>query len=950
MAMIEKSVLAHDGAMQDIANLIWAHTQKCGQTPIVLTTTSGPITELRRLLEFSRPAHLDPKIAFLPKILSVSDWLSQTPSLMHFPPVQTTLQRWEMVYGELAKHKKIQNQFGVIGEGGRWSMAKAIVQACDFLTQANIAFAFKGNTEMAKTYEQVQLQFEETIKNAYPHNLELAHEEGQLIFAFWKYLSSTEDPFVREQMAYLYRQNELEISSPPPLVWFEMATSTKTMHTIQTDFLKAYTQYQDVLKIEVDWEKSALWPECISQKTTHFDKAILEQVKNNRQKLEQQAWRINSQPNFEKMAWAALACIQEHIQAGRNNIAIVAQDRLVARRVRALLARYGDSISIKDPTGWKLATTSAAASVDSYLQLMSSSEGPSLATIFGFFKNPMLDWQSFLAPFIANKEIDSQDFSWWMESRLLASQVGMGWHELQSVFTQEIRQDEHPFSLEYRQIAQALLKQLQNFSTLWQSSRHKSNAWVNLLEEQLHSFGMMDCLAEDEAGQSILDMLGELKELNTETLKNSAWTSLFDQWIDQAAYIQKASRKEINISFIALSAIRFSHYSAVVLIGCDARQLPSTKDYGSVFSRAMLKELDEALPESEYIQQARDLSQLLTTHEHVDLLWQEYQQAQEKNRLCGWLARLQMDMPELTKPIVLNDASVDSQAQTRSSTPVFDTCLLPNKLSPSAYKALRSCPYQFYVTYVLGLKSPKALQEQSDFGQIGSLLHAILHQFYQDYQQQTFADDLAKRQWMIDRLEEISKEQWSILIAQNGQLFADQQKWLKQIPLLVEWQLGQESDGWTFAQSEKNVEFSLQLTGGDLITIYGRVDRVDIKDNLDLKVWDYKFKDGDQLKKSKEQLLDDPQILIYSKALTEIHQHRYREVKKAGWVSLREAKEEQRDLEIEVTPETLKQIEEQIREDLNQIWTGVPMPANGPQQVCKYCDARGICRKGMWEA
>ena len=242
------------------------------------------------------------------------------------------------------------------------------------------------------------------------------------------------------------------------------------------------------------------------------------------------------------------------------------------------------------------------------------------------------------------------------------------------------------------------------------------------------------------------------------------------------------------------------------------------------------------------------------------------------------------------------------------------------------------------------------MQEQSDFGQIGSLLHAILHQFYQDYQQQTFPDDLAKRQWMIDRLKNISKEQWRILIAQNGQLFADQQKWLKQIPLLVEWQLGQESDGWTFVESEKNVEFSLQLTGGDLITIYGRVDRVDIKDNLDLKVWDYKFKDGDQLKKSKEQLLDDPQILIYSKALTEINRHRQKEVKQAGWVSLREAKEEQRDQKIEVTPETLKQIEEQIREDLNQIWTGVPMPANGPQQVCKYCDARGICRKGMWEA
>jgi len=950
MSLIEKSVLAHDVALQDVANQIWTLALQSGQTPIVLTSTSGPISELRRLLEFSRPKPINPKIAFLPKILSVSDWLSQTPGLIHFPPVLTQLQRWEMVYGELAKHKKIQSQFGVIGESGRWAMAKAIVQACDFLTQSNIAFAFKDSPETANTFLQIQMQFEETIKNAYPHNLELANEEGQLIFAFWKYLCSTEDPFVRERMAYQYRQQELEISKPPPLVWLEMATPTKTVRTIQSDFLKVYAQHQDVLKIEIDWQNSALWPECITQKTTHFDTATLEQIKHNRQKFQQQTWRIISQPNFEKMAWAALACIQEHIQADRNNIAIIAQDRLVARRVRALLARYGDHLAIKDQTGWKLATTSAAAAVNSYLQLTINPDGPSLVNLFGFLKNPMLDWKSFLAPFVEQLELDPLDFAWWMESRLLSSSVGSGWQEMQSVFTQEIRQDEHPNSSEYCQIAQALLTQLQTFSSIWQSARQTSKSWVNLLKEQLDIFGMMESLVEDEAGQSFLDMLEELQELNQETLKNTAWTSLLDQWIDQASYSQKAQKKSINITFIPLSAVRLNHYDAVVLIGCDDRQLPSKKDYGSIFSRAMLKELDEVLPESEYIQQARDLSQLLTSHAHVDLLWQEHQQAQEKNRVSSWLARLQIDMPYLKTTIEINSGEISNHLQIRSSTSIIKSDLLPNKISPSAYKALRSCPYQFYVSYLLGLRSPRALQEQSDFGQIGSLLHAILNQFYQDYQKEILTDERNKRQWMIDKLMKISEEQWRILITQNGQLFADQQKWLKQIPSIVDWQLDQESKGWTFAESEKTVEFSLQLTNGDLITIYGRVDRVDIKDNLDLKVWDYKFKDGNQLKKSNEQINDDPQILIYSKALTETHRYRQQEVKYAGWVSLREAKDDHRDLEINVGSEILNQIEEQIQQDLNHVWTGGSMPANGPQQVCKYCDARGICRKGIWEA
>jgi len=950
MPMIEKSVLAHHGALQDVANAIWEHAQQCGQTPIVLTSTSGPITELRKLLESSRPTLINPKIAFLPKILSVTDWLSQTPSLLKLPPVFTTLQRWEMVYGELAKHPKIQSQFGVIGEGGRWAMTKAIVQACDFLTQTNIAFAPQTSDSMESVFEKVQAQLEGIIKRAYKIDEAYANEEGQLIFAFWKYLTRTEDPMVRERMAYQYRQQELATTNPPPLVWLDMATSTKTVQTIQTQCLETYAQHQAVLRIGIDWQDSALWPECITQTTSNFDSATIAQIQTNRQKYQQPTWRIIKQPNFEKMAWAALACIEEHIQQERNDIAIVAQDRLVARRLRALLARYGDRISIKDPTGWKLATTSAAAAVQSYLELIASSEGPSLVTLLGFLKNPMLDWQILLAPLTDNPEIDSLDFSWWMESRLLASQVGMGWQELQSAFAQENRQDEHPLSAVYSQIAQALLTQLQSYSSAWQHSRHNSQEWVDRLKEHLDSFGMINRLSEDEAGQSYLKILDELRELQEETLKNTAWTSLLDQWIDQASYTQKSPRKSVNIAFITLSAIRFHHYSAVVFIGCDAKQLPSTKDYGSIFSRAMLKELDEDLPEAEYIQQARDLSQLLTTHEHVDLLWQEYQQAQEKNRICPWLARLQIDMPSLDSSIAIHESDEQSQPQPRSSTPVLFPELLPNKLSPSAYKALRACPYQFYVSYVLGLRSPKALQDQSDFGQIGSALHAILHQFYQDYQKQTFVGQINQRQWMIDHLEKVSQEHWRILISQNGQLFADQQKWFKQIESLVHWQMELEENGYIFLESEKNVEFKLQLSSGELITIYGRVDRVDGNKNSELQVWDYKLKDGKDLKIFNNHLSDDPQILIYSKALSETHNYRHQEVKQAGWVSLREAKEAQRELKIEVTTEGLNQIENQIRDDLDQVWTGKLIPANGPQQVCKYCDARGICRKGMWEA
>lgn len=951
MSLTQKGLTANANVLQEIAQLIWSHAQSSQQSPIVLTSTSGPIKQLRQQIEITRPKEIKPEIAFLPKIISISDWLSQTLALVHFPPVRTDLQRWELVYGQLANHKKIQSQFGLMGEGGRWALAKGIVEACDFLTQSNIAFAIQINSNMDQVYEQAQLEFERTLKKAYPAiDFGLAQEEGQLILAFWRYLSNTEDPLVRERMAYQYRQEELTKNSPP-LVWLEMAPPTQSLNVVQEQFLQAYAACQHVLKISIDWQTSALWPECLDGLVHEFDTQTIEQVQKNRHVQSSQDWRVIAEPSFESMAWAALNCIQEHIQAQRYNIALIAQDRLVSRRIRALLARYGDKISIQDQTGWKLSTTSAAAAVKSFLQLLDERAGPSLVTLLGFLKNPLLDWSALIAPYQGNSEIDVAEFSWWMERRLLASSVGSGWDELRAIFSNPALQIRHePVLQEYDEIAHDILTQLQQRCLLWHSAKNTSKTWCELLEKNLQECAMLAQLEKDEAGLCVLEVLKQLKQLQTEYLSFSSWTSLFDLWIEQAAFLQKSQRQTIHIAMIPLAAIRLSHYDAVVLVGCDDRKLPSVQDYGSVFSSAMLHALDEKLPEAHYIQQARDLSQLLSSHRNVDLLWQEYERAGEKNRLSSWLARLQQALPHIQgRPAVSTFGQVHNHQTKPSHAQVRDATLLPKKISPSAYQTLRSCPYRFYVSYILNLKSPKALREQSDFGQIGNVLHLILQNFYQKYQEQApWDDDYSKRLWMESTLLAISQEQWGYLIAQNGQLFSDQQSWMEQIPRWVTWQIEQEKQGWQFSEAEKNIEFILQLNTGDLLPIYGRVDRIDQNALQNLRVLDYKYKNGKDLKKFSEALSDDPQVLIYSKALQNTYQQRNHIVEQAGWVSVREASTVQRDFMLDVTEEQLSNLENQMTQDLSKVWTGQDLPANGPDQVCQYCDARGLCRKGMW--
>jgi ATP-dependent helicase/nuclease subunit B len=105
-----------------------------------------------------------------------------------------------------------------------------------------------------------------------------------------------------------------------------------------------------------------------------------------------------------------------------------------------------------------------------------------------------------------------------------------------------------------------------------------------------------------------------------------------------------------------------------------------------------------------------------------------------------------------------------------------------------------------------------------------------------------------------------------------------------------------------------------------------------------------------------ENILDDPQLLIYARAASENAVAAHipgRIVSQAEWVSLRADLDKGGDKSIrayavENMPELMAEFSEQITQDLNTLWARKPMQAFAPDSVCQYCEARGICRKGMW--
>ncbi len=92
------------------------------------------------------------------------------------------------------------------------------------------------------------------------------------------------------------------------------------------------------------------------------------------------ALSLHAAQDAEDEAHRAAACVIAHLQQGRCPVALIAQDRVLTRRLSAILA--GRGIALRDETGWKLSTTRAAATLMSLLRAM-----PRLASA-----DAVLDW------------------------------------------------------------------------------------------------------------------------------------------------------------------------------------------------------------------------------------------------------------------------------------------------------------------------------------------------------------------------------------------------------------------------------------------------------------------------------------------------------------------------------------------------------------------------------
>jgi len=977
------AIAPNAGALNSLAEGIWNCAMQTNQRPLVVLSTAGPLMGVRAALEKYRPKDLPSHIAFLPQVMSFNDWLEAAPGAWKFPKKQSDLERWLSVYATLRKHKQLQAWFKAETEAGSWGLAQAIIAACDTLSNSiapslqqelrklitNQEEPITQNTQ--SWIETLEPLLDRTLGQAYPALArKVVDQEAQVLLTFWRYITSPSDPAFRKQFAmaaHLEAAKKIAQANVRPLIWVETADPTPIDKQLIQGYLADYAQFAPAVEVTMNWESVALWAEALSPQMPEAQK--LQAIQTNLHNAHSENWHLIAAKRFEELAWATAKTIEQQLIDGKTNIALVAQDRLVARRARALLARLGPSLKIQDETGWKLSTTRAAAALNSWLELLRAPpEGPSAADLLEFLQNPFLDLGKCLN---ANSTRDAESLNGLvaqLEDILIASQAKSGWETFHMAIEGSVSHGSaapNPLLLE-------LLQSIRGRLNRWRGVKINCALAHQYLMDDLIQIGMTQGLEKDSAGKQLLELL-ETFDFDVEhqqiAMRLNEWLSLLKTVIEESSYEEMGVSAAATLSILPLSSTRFREFEAVVMVGCDEQQLPAFSEPPLFFSDALNRLLGGSSIEAQFVQQARDLSQLLTSFSSVDLLWQSKSKSGEPLRASAWIQRLQMDLPnwQAQNASALFAPRSGTAIPSQMAIAKIDSDLpMPVSMSPSAYKALRDCPYKYYVRSLLGLRKLKGFEEGFDASLAGQTLHKILRNFYHAMKSEAqkssspmTADLKQRRAWMQDQLTLISEQVFKRLIEGDARVLGVLRDWQKQIPSFIHWQLEREAQGWQFHDAEVKVGFDLPFTDVDgnerHIRIEGYADRFDVSihDSKAASVIDYKNQNLTKVEWRSEAVLDDPQLLIYARASNESKKISGREVNAAEWVALKadvkkEGDEAARTVAIEVMPELMQEFSEQMTEDVQSLWSGKPLKAFAPDSVCQYCEARGICRKGMW--
>lgn len=601
---------------------------------------------------------------------------------------------------------------------------------------------------------------------------------------------------------------------------------------------------------------------------------------------------LHTAQDAEDEAHRAAACVLAHLAAGRSPVALVAQDRVLTRRVSAMLG--GRGVAVRDETGWKLSTTRAAASLMNLLR----------AFAWDASTDAVLDWLK-NAPAFEPLAVTQAEASW----------RRMGVREWRSV----------PVSDEVALQVKPLRDSLQAGRPLAR--------WLADLRVALQSAGQWPGLLQDPAGQAVLDALRLREGAEFEFLDVPARISLneFTAWVSQTlegASFTPEHPAHAQVVILPLSQLLGRPLSAVVFPGCDELRLPVSPEPPGMWTPAQRTLL--GLPSREQLAgAARAAWRYALQFPNIDVLWRQ-SEGGEHLMSSGFVQelRLQQAIELVPDPRALRTLAVQPCAM---PSPTGEALPL-TRLSSTAYEDLRRCPYRFFALRQLKLQEADELDLELGKRDFGNWLHHVLKLFHETLKSAP-AYELIARVAMINVAAGQATQELGL---SQSEFLPFAAAWPRVRAGYLQWLAAHEAGGATFLEAEAWKETPLGR-----LNLVGKIDRIDRLADGSALVIDYKTEARNTTAQRVKESLEDTQLAFYAALLTD-------DTLAAAYVNVGEKDATRSYLQPGIVG-LRDQLLEGIANDMARVAAGAPMPALGEGKACEFCAARGLCRKDFWE-
>lgn len=706
--------------------------------------------------------------------------------------------------------------------------------------------------------------------------------------------------------------------------------------------------------------------------------------------------------DLEHEAWAACTQIRLWLAEDVRAIAVVAEDREFARRLRALLERY--QIDIADRGGWALATTSAATLLERWLQVVEE-DAPAVA-LLDVLHSAFIDPAHLLNEGEQNQATSNLAHTTEPASDTMHATFSHVLYRLEEDIihhegiTQGLVHYQRAVERRQQRLAELwpqttaprlfkLLTTLQQASNELQPLLHKPEfsaaEFAAALTASLQQLGALSLLAHDPAGVGVMECIQLLSQTtvnaginpnqanpnqanpeqthqsNSQQINWQTARQLLNQCLEDHDY--RPAHGATSVVLCNLNQAYLEQPQAVILAAATASNLPGTLQHSRFFNNRVRRHLSLMDRESYQAIQQHRFARLLCNSPKLLISWSQ-QNDGNPELPCAWVEQLQAlrhcvtsTNHQATALPLLEWARLEAAQQDRQTPPeasewaVAPTTQpapslnetpfsLPSELSVSGHQNLIDCPYQFLYGRIIGLRAPEDIRLALAKNEFGARVHRCLEAFTTgiDGIPGPFTDQLTANTRATAK---------TLLIAIGAVVFARDtahnawdQGWQMQYEALLDGYLNWEQNNHAnWHWLDSESKHQVAITAST--QLIGRLDRRDQHRNDANQQTIIDYKTSANLPSASDVYAGE-QVQLPSYTLLSPA------ATAVEYVHLSKTRRQKLRIEQDELEHLSKLTENRLQTSLDAILAGAVLPAHGDEAACAYCDFAGICRQAVW--